>query len=685
MICALCGKQTPNQSTQQCPSCGRSPFLQGAYRLDEIVGRGASGVTYRATRLSDGAVVAIKELSFRSLDSFKSLELFEREVKVLKQLKHPGIPAYFQDFYIEEGKHCSFYLVQEFIAGKTLAQEAEGKRYTQQEVLRIACEVLGILAYLHQLSPSVIHRDLKPQNIMRRDSNGRLVLLDFGSVKDSLKESLQGGSTVAGTFGYMAPEQFQGKALPASDIYSLGAILVSLLSGVSAEKLLNSQNQLAWHTRIQVRPEVRALFDRMLALNAAHRPQDAATLQREIERLLADWDARPASPKPQPTVQAPSGRGWALSLGLTLSLLVGGVVFAVLVSTSDPVGSISGALSGAPQPKISFGEKLGWFDQYARPLAVDVNNDGVEDLIALYIKGDLRGYVGAFDGRSYQELWSVGPFGERKIAAGKLLAALAGKRLMIADFEGNASLYELSTGTKVASFPQDEVARDLCGAPPGKSEVWLEPPGILINGDTAKLSPGNKPKRCNDSYDGGDGSEDLYDSYANRWHFHSDEKFPKLPRFDVLKLFKEGGDSFALAQEKTGYQRYFLLQYDPKTLEISWQKPLQEWIGDQGELLLEESAGEISKGIFALGDGAFVFMYKEKTSRSFEEINHIVSVEIKTSQKRYDTVVHFSSFRSDQSLITQDRLYLLDLEWDFPRLHIIDRRAGTYLARFGKP
>ena len=672
MICALCGKQAPDQGGAACPSCGKDAILQGLYRLDAIVGRGASGVTYRATQLSGQRTVAVKELSFRSLDSFKLLELFQREAKVLKQLRHPGIPAYLADFYVEEGRHLSFYLVQEFIAGQTLAREAESKRYTERELLHLACEVLEILAYLHQLSPAVIHRDLKPQNIMRREANGRLVLLDFGAVKDSLKESTQGGSTVAGTFGYMAPEQFQGQAFPASDLYSLGAVLVSLLCGVSAEKLLNNQNQLSWQHRAQVRPEVSALLHRMLAPEVSHRPASAAALRQEISQLLANWDQKPAPP----VARSSGGMIW-LPLGMTLLMGVGAAVYHASPQLQTSLSAGVGLLDKTPQPQVVLGGDLGWFDQYARPIIVDTNGDGFEDIIALYIKKDLKGYVGVFDGKTFQERWSVGPFGERNIATGKLFAAVAGKRLAVADFQGALTFYELSSGAKVHDLQQDEVASDLCGGPPGERAVWLEPPGVMVDSETFTTTKGAEPKWC-----GGDA--DRYDSRFKNWYsYRQDNAPPKLPRYEVIQVLQGGSPSFAIGKEKTGYQRYFLLEYDPKSLEVSSQRPLQDWIGDKGEPLVERLSDELREGLFVLDEGLFIFMYKGKESSTVEAWNHIVGVDLKTSKVLYDTTIRFSSHAAQQSVVTKDRLYLLDMSWDFPRLHILDRRSGAYLARFG--
>ncbi|MEZ4474291.1 MAG: protein kinase [bacterium] len=126
-----------------------------------------------------------------------------------------------------------FYLVQEFVAGPTLAAELTRRRYTEDEVLAILDELAEVLAYLHRLMPPVVHRDLKLKNVIRRSSDQKLVLIDFGAVRDVVADPRVGGSTVAGTYGYMAPEQFRGEASPQSDLYALGVLGVVLLSAAS--------------------------------------------------------------------------------------------------------------------------------------------------------------------------------------------------------------------------------------------------------------------------------------------------------------------------------------------------------------------------------------------------------------------------------------------------------------------
>ena len=121
------------------------------------------------------------------------------------------------------------------IDGKSLVAVTHGGgSLSRAEVIRFLEDASSVLEYLHERSPPVIHRDVNPKNVIRR-ADGSHVLVDFGAVRDKLKP--EGGSTVVGTFGYMAPEQFQGRALPASDVFAVGATALRLLTGLEPDKL----------------------------------------------------------------------------------------------------------------------------------------------------------------------------------------------------------------------------------------------------------------------------------------------------------------------------------------------------------------------------------------------------------------------------------------------------------------
>ncbi|PSN11313.1 serine/threonine protein kinase, partial [filamentous cyanobacterium CCT1] len=225
-----------------------SEIIDDRYRILRPLGQGSSGTTYAAEVLATGQTIALKALSLRGLQDWKKIELFEREARILKSLSHPAIPQYIDFFQVDTADNRWFYLAQDLADGTSLADWVEaGGRVDEAEARRIAAAVLEVLVYLHGLNPPVIHRDIKPQNIIRRD-DGHIYLVDFGAVQAVYCHGQ--GSTVVGTYGYMAPEQFRGQAVPATDLYGLGATLLFLLTHQSPADL--PQERL----RINFRPYV---------------------------------------------------------------------------------------------------------------------------------------------------------------------------------------------------------------------------------------------------------------------------------------------------------------------------------------------------------------------------------------------------------------------------------------------
>jgi serine/threonine protein kinase len=179
----------------------------------------------------DAKLVAIKCFRVGSAKAWKDVELAEREARTLSALDHPRLPRYFEHFE-EEG---ALYLVMEKIEGESLATiRKNGRAMSAADVTRMLEDIADALRYLHGRAPLVVHRDIKPGNILRRP-DGSFALVDFGAVRDRLKPA--GGSTVVGTFGFMAPEQFQGRAAPGSDVYGLGATAITMLTGIDPEEL----------------------------------------------------------------------------------------------------------------------------------------------------------------------------------------------------------------------------------------------------------------------------------------------------------------------------------------------------------------------------------------------------------------------------------------------------------------
>jgi serine/threonine protein kinase len=207
------------------------------YKIIGILGKGGIGITYAAIDLHTQEKVALKAVSLQQLQDWKQVELLEREASVLAQLNHPTIPKYLDYFQVDSEDERIFYIVQQLAPGKSLHQLIKsGWRSNETEIKKIATQILDIFSYLHSLDPPIIHRDIKPHNLILSD-DGKIFLVDFGAVQNTYYNTLMKGSTVVGTYGYMAPEQFKGKATPGTDLYGLGATILYLLTHRSPNEL----------------------------------------------------------------------------------------------------------------------------------------------------------------------------------------------------------------------------------------------------------------------------------------------------------------------------------------------------------------------------------------------------------------------------------------------------------------
>ncbi len=523
-ICASCGVEV-EAASGDCPKCEDPVLLAGRYRLVEVLGRGANGITYRAERTTDGNVFAVKEMSLRTLESAKAMELFDREARVLRELDHPAIPRYEDDFHFGQGKNAALYLVQELVSGRTLEAEMASKRYDVAEVLAIVSELAEVLEYLHRRSPPVVHRDVKPKNVMRRD-DGRLVLIDFGSVRDAL--STRGGSTVAGTFGYMAPEQLAGKATPASDVYALGALAVALLTRKEPDTLLGDDHRIDVREHVDAPDEVLALLEEMLDARTSSRIQRACEIAERAREIAARTTPEAAPqrkrgprkarnqhhrrkvepPRAKPTASTdveeketpkdepsdpPSTYGDAAgdveSLLSSLSRWNGAWLVVGIGIVSVLIVGFFGYRSTTRTTEIAVRE-VGVAELYARPVIADVNGDGVEDAILVTgidrgpdtsedgedtwgkENGNFDAFVQAIDGKDGKVLWSVKQ-GRTYVSTGNdaktsaRIVVLAGKtRIGIARVpasgHANLTIHDLATGKELKQLAFDQVTGAAC-------------------------------------------------------------------------------------------------------------------------------------------------------------------------------------------------------------------------------
>lgn len=268
------------------------------YALGEKIGEGGFGVTWRAERASDGEQVVIKQLRLERLDDWKSMELFEREASVLRGLEHPHIVGYVDDFALEQDG--AMVLVQRFVAGETLLDWMKSSRPIEANMMASWFhQILDVCAYLHSLSPPVIHRDISPKNIIL-DEDGHATLIDFGTVQAAIRSASSVSSTSAGTFGYASMEQMIGRAIPQSDLYGLGMTFIAVATGRHPEDLPFKGSRVDVREALEgtaVDARLRIVLEEMTHPDADSRPESA---RKVLERLQPLWDALDSAPPARP-------------------------------------------------------------------------------------------------------------------------------------------------------------------------------------------------------------------------------------------------------------------------------------------------------------------------------------------------------------------------------------------------
>ena len=333
-----CPQPENDREAQICASCGSDLLLKNRYRAWQIIGRGGFGRTFKGVEESDSnlSYCAIKQfwVEPHSRSKEKAAELFEREAQRLKVLgENPHIPALY-DYFVEVKEQ---YLVQEFIGGDNLSQELSTVgAWSEKEVRQLLLELLPVIQFVHDRL--VVHRDIKPENIIRHQSNNTLALVDFGAAKVATDKT----GTIIGSAAYTAPEQLKGKAVFASDLYSLGVTCIHLLTQVHPFDLHDSgENVWKWRDYLNqpVSDRLGNILDKMLEGAIAKRYQSA----REILQ-----DLQPQPVKVKHTGRKIAGVSAAVILGLLgLRVLVSPVVKKVSPPTVQQPSSIA-----TPVPKI---------------------------------------------------------------------------------------------------------------------------------------------------------------------------------------------------------------------------------------------------------------------------------------------------------------------------------------------
>jgi serine/threonine-protein kinase len=269
-------------------------ILGDRYRIQSEVGRGGFGCTYLCEDINRfNELCILKEFAPQVQGTAlitKSQELFEREAGVMYQLQHPQIPMFREMFRVNRNGVGQLFLVQDYVQGtnyqRLLEQRLQhGKKFTETEVTDFLTKILPVLHYIHGLG--VIHRDISPDNLIKRDRDGLPVLIDFGGVKQvavnattqylPTSTSNPAIPTRLGKIGYAPNEQMQrGIVFPHSDLYALAATTLVLLTGKEPPNLIDPQNfSWNWREDISLSPNLDGILDRMLQLRPIDRFESA--------------------------------------------------------------------------------------------------------------------------------------------------------------------------------------------------------------------------------------------------------------------------------------------------------------------------------------------------------------------------------------------------------------------------
>jgi serine/threonine protein kinase/type I restriction-modification system DNA methylase subunit len=269
----------------------KGQILRNRYKILEEISSGGFGETYLAEYPIDLPNATkfncvVKRLKSKYQDDSDIVERFKQEAALLQNLgqRHAQIPNLID--YFEENRE--FYLVQEYIEGHDLSYEIDNK-WQEEEAIQLLQECLDVLAFIHQ--EGVIHADIKPKNLIRRNEDGKIILIDFGIVRVTNAliiepQRKKRKNRDFGTLCYIAPEQLDGNLLYGSDVYALGITVIQALTG-SVETNLWNRTQVSVWNRTQVSDRLAEILDKMVHRDYRKRYVDASEVLRDIEQLIA--------------------------------------------------------------------------------------------------------------------------------------------------------------------------------------------------------------------------------------------------------------------------------------------------------------------------------------------------------------------------------------------------------------
>jgi serine/threonine protein kinase len=408
--CLNCLQSNNPNDAKFCQRCGNPLLLQERYRPIKTIGQGGFGKTFQAVDegMPRKPICVIKQFAPQGQgDIQKAIQLFEQEALRLVDLgKHESIPTLFA--------HCTQngqqYIVQEFIDGQNLAEELETQGiWNEEKILALLGCLLPLLEFIHR--NDIIHRDIKPENIIRRQGGSNdLVLVDFGAAKHATGTALLRTGTSIGSAEYVSPEQARGKAVLASDIYSLGVTCIHLLTGLSPFDLMDLDGLWIWRDYIpanSVTERLAKILDKAIAPSVSQRYQFAT-------EVLADLNLTPTvSTNPAPTAEPIPNyqllekllaeKCWKEADELTRTLILkesGGLLYidndTVTRIPSATLNRIDRLWTNYSDGRFGFTAQKQIFD--------DLNQDGTAFVVKVGWRGKATGFFAGFTWKEYANL-----------------------------------------------------------------------------------------------------------------------------------------------------------------------------------------------------------------------------------------------------------------------------------------
>ncbi|MCZ8127461.1 MAG: protein kinase [Microcystis sp. LE19-114.1B] len=316
------------------------PLIHRSYRRITTLKESPFRQTYIAENIErpEGGRYLIKRLikpTDSAIDGPTAQRLFAQEADALKKIgEHDQIPRLI-DYFEEDG---AFYLIREYVTGHPLTEELPPHHFwTETEVIALLREVLTILQFIH--GQEVIHLDIKPDNLIRRQQDNHLVLVDFGAVKkfpgvaeDNVESFNSNGSP--GTSGYMSTEQARGKPRPSSDIYALGAIAIQALTGIDPKNLPDDPEtgEISWQQRVRIGAGLEAILTKMVRYHFKDRYKTATEAMQALDELVptapATTTERATNKVARPPVPIPRPPRRFLTIGVGALLTLGAIAMA---------------------------------------------------------------------------------------------------------------------------------------------------------------------------------------------------------------------------------------------------------------------------------------------------------------------------------------------------------------------